>query len=205
MVRERMEAAYDQIAEEYAHLYPEMPPRVVELGTRFLNLIGPAARVLDAGCGPGRDMAWMESRGFLVTGIDLSRGMLAQARPHVRGALLHMDMCHLTFADVSFTGIWCCSSFFHLPRNEALEALKQMHRVLIPGGMLYLSLLEGEGETWTETGFAGVKRYFVHYAHDEARNMLSQAGFAPFENHRDEAPGHAWLNFFAQRPLVTGW
>ena len=76
-----------------------------------------------------------------------------------------MDMCHLTFPDASFEGVWCSSALLHVPQALAPDALGQMRRVLVPEGMLFLSLLEGESEMWeTEASeFTHVQRLFVHY------------------------------------------
>ena len=112
VLREQVEAAYDQIADRYAALTSVMPVRVVELGTRFLSYLPPTARVLDIGCGPGYHMAWMEAQGFRATGIDLSNEMLIQARLHVRGELVHQDMCQMTFPPASFL------PFFISPKHK---------------------------------------------------------------------------------------
>ncbi len=61
MVRHQAEEAYDLIAQEYAVRHQAMPPRIVELGERFLGYLTPGSRILDVGCGSGRDMAWMEA------------------------------------------------------------------------------------------------------------------------------------------------
>jgi ubiquinone/menaquinone biosynthesis C-methylase UbiE len=126
MVRHKTEEAYDLIAQEYTVRHLEMPPRIAELGARFLGYLAPGSRILDVGCGSGRDMAWMEAQGLRTTGIDLSSGMLAQARQRVRGEVWQMDMCHLTFPEASFDGIWCSSSLLHVPQALAPDALSQM-------------------------------------------------------------------------------
>ncbi|GHO93494.1 methyltransferase [Reticulibacter mediterranei] len=200
MVRYQAEEAYDLIAQEYAVRHQAMPERLVELGERFLGYLAKGAHILDVGCGSGRDMAWMEAQGFRTTGIDLSSGMLAQARQRVRGQLRHMDMCHLTFPDASFEGIWCSSSLLHVPHALAPVALGQMHRVLVPAGMLFLSLLEGENEMWESeiSEFAHVQRLFVHYRQTVITTSLSHAGFVPVEQYRDTAGNHVWLNVLAQ-------
>ena len=199
MDRQRMETAYDRIAAEYAAL-SQMPPNLVEMATRFLGRLGPGARVLDVGCGDGLHMAWMEGRGFQVTGIDLSAGMLEQARARgVRGELVQMDMCHLTFPPASFEGVWCCASLLHVPKAQAPQVLEQIRRVLVPGGTLYLGLQKGSGEKWEVTRFAGVERFFARYTVEEAEELLTRAGFSVDECHQDESgPGRYWLSFLTK-------
>lgn len=83
----------------------------------------------------------------------------------------------------------------------AKTALNQMQSVLVPKGMLYLSLLEGQGETWEEESrFAGVERFFARYTSDEFETLLREAHFALVECSRDVADSaHTWLNFFARK------
>ena len=164
----RMQAVYDQIAGEYAARTAAMPAELVNAGTRFLALAGPGARILDVGCGPGRDMAWFEAQGAAVTGVDLSAGMLRQAGTRVRGALVQMDMRRLAFPDRTFRGVWSSASLLHLPRAEAPGALAEMRRVLVPGGAFFLAIQEGEGEGWESGRFENVERFFVRYSQDEA-------------------------------------
>ncbi|WP_165422912.1 class I SAM-dependent methyltransferase [Ktedonosporobacter rubrisoli] len=198
MHRHRLETAYDRIAQEYAERNHMVPP-LIQMGSRFLSRLRPGTRVLDVGCGDGLHMAWMEAQGFQVTGIDLSTGMLAQARARgVQGKLVQMDMCHLAFPPASFEGIWCCASLLHLPKAQAPMALDQLHRVLVPRGMLYLSIQEGEGEQWEVTRFAEVERFFARYTSQEAKALLSQAGFSLDECHRDEAGPRQWISFLAK-------
>jgi hypothetical protein len=68
------------------------------------------------------------------------------------------------------------------------------------GGMLYLSLLEGQDETWEEESrFAGVLRFFAHYTSQEFETLLTQAGFSLVECSRDVADSaHTWLNFLVR-------
>jgi len=194
---QRIEDAYDGIAPEYARSNAEMPPEIIERGIRFLAYLALGARILDVGCGAGRDMAWMEERGFSVTGIDLSTGMLAQARTHVKGELLQMEMSALTFPAASFEGIWCNASLLHVPKVQVPTVLRQMRRVLVPEGMLYLGIQEGSGEGWEVTRF-GVERFFARYALDEIEALLSQAGFSLLEYERNEAGSRHWLTFMVK-------
>lgn len=78
-------AAYDRIAALYAKRNAAMPEDLAAMATRFLELVRPDTEILDAGCGAGRDMAWMEAWGAQIIGIDLSAGMLAETRQRVHG------------------------------------------------------------------------------------------------------------------------
>jgi len=117
----------------------ELDVKVIEhLLTYFIeNLKG--KKILDVGCGHGRDARYLSERGFEVVGIDLSRNLLKIARRMApKAKFLLMDMRDLKFGDEEFDGIWSCASFLHIPKREALETLREFRRVLKPGGLLYL-------------------------------------------------------------------
>lgn len=102
VVRE-VQAAYDQIVRAYAERNDGVvPAALIPYGENLVKHAGKAARVIDIGCGTGRDMAWLESQGVAVTGIDLSCEMLRYARGKVRGDLFAMEMTRLGFRDGCF-------------------------------------------------------------------------------------------------------
>ncbi len=199
-VGRRIGAAYDRIAADYAVRNAAMPSDLLALGVRFLTLVGPGARILDAGCGAGRDMAWLEGQGAVVTGIDLSRGMLAQARPGTRGNLVRMDLRRLALRSGRFRGVWCMASLLHVPKADAPDALRELRRVLAPGGALCLGLQEGEGEAWERVPYGTVERLFARYTPEEVEALLDRAGFTVREWHANRAGARRWLQFLAAAP-----
>jgi len=201
-LNERMQEAYDRIAPEYTVRYGEVAPVVADWGMRFLRLLERRARILDVGCGPGQYMAWLEAHDMSVVGMDLSAGMLAQARIKAQGALAQMDMRRMAFPDGSFHGVWCMASLLHLPKAEAPLALREIWRVLAPGGALLLNVQEGEGEGWEDNHFGGVHRFFARYSQGELEGMLSKAGFAVLDRGRNESPLRMWLQFLATKPAL---
>jgi len=197
MVNRRLQAAYDALATRYALVNAAMPPALAASAAGFLQLLGAHARILDVGCGAGRDMAWLEARGALVVGMDISLGMLARARSATSGALLQMDMRCLGLWRAQFQGVWCCASLVHLPKVQAPLALAEMRRVLVPGGVLFLSVQGGTGEAWEVCPYAQVERLFVRYTDTEVVDLLTQAGFDVLEAVANEAASRHWLQFLA--------
>jgi SAM-dependent methyltransferase len=133
-------AGYDQIATDYAARWGELRlARALEaLGSRVTG----RRRVLDLGCGPGRDIGFLTQMGCQVFGLDLSHGMLSEARRLLPGAaLVRADLRMPPLASNSLDGIWACASFVHLRRAELPSALDEMFRLLYPpGGVLFLAL-----------------------------------------------------------------
>jgi ubiquinone/menaquinone biosynthesis C-methylase UbiE len=198
----RMQAVYDQIAEEFAGVNANMPPELTADAELFLDLVGPGTHVLDLGCGAGRDMAWLENRGTTVVGSDLSVGMLAQARHRARGSLVQADMRRLPFQTGCFQGVWCCAALLHLPKVDAPCALGEVHRVLTPGGALLLAVQEGIEEGWERTTRYGapIERFFARYRTEEMTTLLVESGFAIHDHTAKSAESRHWLNFIA-----TAW
>lgn len=195
-VSKQVQAAYDQIVEAYAgRNHGDMPEDLVRLARKLLQHIGPTAHIIEVGCGTGRDMAWFEAQGVRVTGVDLSSGMLAYARREVNGPLLMQDMRRLAFRSHSFAGAWSCASLLHLPKPEAPAALQEMRRVLKPGGMLTLSIQEGDFEGWESGYVAGINRFFARYREAEMTALLARCGFTTGDVDRVQANNRDWLSF----------
>lgn len=199
MVTPRMKNAYDQLAAQYAVRYATMPPVLVALGTNLLGQLPSTPAILDAGCGTGRDMAWFEGQGAQVTGIDLSPGMLAQARAHVTGPLLEMDMGSLSLPDAAFDAVWCMAALLHIPKAAAPKVLAEFRRVLKRDGRVVLSLQEGDTEGWEPKGYADVERFFARYQADEIGKLLVRAGFGIVSQARHQSSGPTWLHLVARR------
>jgi len=187
---------YDQIVLEFAKRHHfNMTDNLVALAEELIQQIGENGSLVDIGCGTGRDMAWFESQGINITGIDLSMGMLAYARENVRGNLIAMNMRNLGFCDACFDGVWCCASLLHLPKAEAVHALQEIRRILKFGGALLLSIQEGNFEGWEDGSISGAKRFFARYQDNEMRNILSKSKFAVLKIDSSHTAERNWLSF----------
>jgi SAM-dependent methyltransferase len=116
-----------------------------------LNL-SPGASILDVGCGTGRHAVELARKGFAVTGIDFSSGMLAQAREKAKAAKVAIEWIQenaCTFSlDKQFDGVIClCEGSFGLlggaddANEQPLAILHNVSRSLKPGGKTLFTML----------------------------------------------------------------
>ena len=155
--RERTRASYDVVAQEYAaRIYGELSgkPFDREWLDDFAQRTRPLGPVCDLGCGPGHIARYLQERGTRCFGLDLSFGNLKQAR-RLNSALefVQGDMLALPFRAETLDGIAAFYSIIHLDREQVPAALREMCRVLRPGGWLLLAFHLGtetlhEDELW---------------------------------------------------------
>jgi ubiquinone/menaquinone biosynthesis C-methylase UbiE len=98
----------------------------------------PVGRAVDAACGTGRHAAYLDARGHVVTGVDISPGMLAVARAKVPGGdFREGDLRQLPLPDGQADLVVCALALTHLP--DLAPVFTEFARVLRPGGHLVIS------------------------------------------------------------------
>ena len=116
-----------------------------ELYRPFLQEIPNGGRILDTGCGSGRDSLAFIRRGFKVVSIDASCEMVAAASRLTGQPALPMRFDEIAF-DSEFDGIWACASLLHVPRHDLPPTLERLTRALKTSGVFYLSFKYGSRE-----------------------------------------------------------
>lgn len=111
----------------------------------FLAHLPPGARILDAGCGSGRDTKAFSERGYEVEAFDASPALATRARQLTGKSVEVMRFRELNTVE-KYDGIWCCASLLHVPENELSDVMARLARALKPGGVWYLSFKYGRGE-----------------------------------------------------------
>ena len=185
---------YDQFAAQIAERFWKID--LTHIWEEFCNLLPTGARILDVGCGPGRDSAHFNSLGNWSVGVDLSIGMLLEAIRRTSGYFVQGDMNALPFHPTSFDAAWVEASLLHLPRSAAPVALAEIHTVLKPDGLLFIALKKGKGEMWEQR--EGL-RFFTFYEDEELAKLLDRAGFALEKLWTDITPKQGWINLLARK------
>lgn len=111
----------------------------------FLDRLPPGARVLELGCGGGRDAAHIRQRGFAVDATDATPALVDRANQAFGLAARVMAFDELD-AVTSFDGVWAHASLLHCPRAVLPDVLARIHRALMPGGWHFASYKLGDGE-----------------------------------------------------------
>jgi len=177
-----------------------------EMAPAFLRrwLEGRGARILESGCGTGRWMAYFETLGNRVVGLDDSPGPLGVARRHaptmplVRGNALASP-----FADESFDAVLSSYVAEHFDGGPE-PLLRELRRVLKPGGLLFVvvpynNLLRRLVVHPTQRLLCAVWRRLgrplgfteYRYSRTEMQGFLDRSGFEVLEVHPDDYH-HPW-------------
>jgi len=138
---------YEDKAEEYlartSHLDME------SLYKPFLELIPAGGTILDAGCGPGRDILAFLKQGLRVTAFDASAKMVEIASKQTGVLAFQMRFQELKY-EQEFDGIWACASLLHVPFCELDAVLTRFRRALKTGGICFMSFKQGNGERFED-------------------------------------------------------
>jgi SAM-dependent methyltransferase len=200
----KTQETYRQIAAVYAQAQQDRG-RLADQVLRFVALVSPGGLVLDVGCGPGLDTAVLQTHHLNAIGLDFSHEMMRVGRDDhgIQVPFAQADMRRLPFAG-QIDGIWACASLLHLERDDVLPTLLEFHRVLRPGGILYLSLKLGSGEKWMPSAYGRpLPRFFTFWQPGTLDPLLEAAAFRIIDGW--EAPGQrdTWLVRYGRKEAET--
>ena len=178
------------------------------LQRKFTALVPAGGLILDAGCGSGRDALAFKEQGFKVAAFDASPELARLAGEH-----LGQPVAVRTFAEVgerdAYDGIWACASLLHLPRREIPGALSRLWAALKPGGVMYVSFKEGQGERQKDgRHFSDLGEHELHALLDTLPDTTHREYWTTPDSRPDRT--ETWLNALVRRRpaapdnLITG-
>jgi len=168
-----------------------------ECRSRFLSYLEPGQKILDAGCGSGRDIIAFINAGFVVDGFDASSELCRIASEKTGIPVRQMRFEDLE-GEEEYDAVWACASLLHIAREDLPGVLLRMYRLLKPGGKCYTSFKYGSGER-TKEG-----RYFRDLEENEGRALMEDAGFTVVElfitgDVRPDRKNEKWINIIMKK------
>jgi SAM-dependent methyltransferase len=138
----------------------------------------PPYRILDFGCGPGRDLRSFSALGHVAVGLDGAAQFVAMARADSGCEVWQQDFLQLELPDAQFDGVFANASLFHVPGADLARVLRQLRATLKPGGVLFSSNPRGNNEEGWNRG-----RYGAYHDWQAWCRHLGAAGFVELEHY----------------------
>lgn len=187
---------YNKIASEYAN--ETLSVDFTQMQDDFLKYLPESGRILDFGCGSGRDTKYFLSKGYMVDAIDGSEKMCQIACQNT-GILVKNMLFEELNAVEEYNGIWACASILHLTKKELPAILQKLSDAVKTEGIIYISFKYGE--------FEGEKngRYFTYLTEAGLKGILKDVTELNVEklwitkDVRKERGDEAWLNVILRK------
>ncbi|HEU5005043.1 MAG TPA: class I SAM-dependent methyltransferase [Candidatus Saccharimonadales bacterium] len=165
----------------------------------FFRLL-PSGRLLEIGCGSGRDARELIGQGYDYVGTDISGPQLEQARKNNPGAdFKQVSLYDLDF-DKPFDGFWAAAVLIHVPKSRIDEALSSITKNMKAKAIGFIAMKEGEGEELqTKDYLKNTPYFFAFWQRGEFREVLTRHGMTTL--HEDYIPmshGTKWLTYIVR-------
>ncbi len=189
--------------EENAELFVKGTQDVefLDVQNRFASYLPSQGRILDFGCGSGRDTKFFLDKGFAVDAVDGSERLCEIASKSTGIPVRRMLFGELDVHE-TYDGIWACASILHLPKSELKSVLGKMLRATKPGGYIYTSFKYGTYEGYRND------RYFTDFTEESFRDLIKNlTAIKTVEEwiSSDVRPGRGdekWLNLILQKTVT---
>ena len=156
---------YNKHAEEFTASTFEVD--MESLYQPFLAELSEGARILDVGCGSGRDTLAFKNKGYQVEAIDYSTELVEKAR-ELTGIEVRQQSFYELNEVAKYDGIWACASLLHCDRDRLTEVLGRIFKALKPNGVCYMSFKYGDTDREKEG------RSFTDLNEQQAYDLLKQ-------------------------------
>lgn len=165
---------------------------------RFAKMLPAGSRILDFGCGSGRDTKYFLEKGYRVEATDGSSELCKLASDFTG-----IEVKEMLFQDLDargkYEGIWACSSILHLSKRELLPVIRKMCDALKDNGVIYTSFKYGDFEGERDG------RYFTDFTEDTFDKFIKVIQELAIEEEwitSDVRPGRGeekWLNLILRK------
>ncbi|MBI2507979.1 methyltransferase domain-containing protein [Candidatus Woesearchaeota archaeon] len=192
-------ALFDRYAEQYSEITFSNILQY-ELN-RFISFLPRNAKILDIGCGSGRDVQYFMDYGFQAVGIDASEKMIEEAKRRVTdGGFKIMKMQSLDFPKESFDAAWILDAISFIDKKDILKFLPSLYNVLKNDAVIFISARQGVGETEVEYEKLGNNKIKIAFFYqEEIEELLSKNGFEIINIFTQDGEDFTWINAYARK------
>ena len=172
-----------------------------DIQERFITYLSVGERILDFGCGAGRDALTFRVHGYRVDAVDGSEAMCRVAAEYTGLPVKRMRFDELNVRD-TYDGIWACASLCHLPKPMLKQVLIRMTDALKPGGVIYTSFRYGSFSGYIEDG-----RFYTDFTETTGPALVTQIPMLETLHvwrSYDVRPGksrNVWINAILQKTI----
>ena len=156
---------YNKHAEEFTASTFEVD--MESLYQPFLAELPEGARILDVGCGSGRDTLAFKKKGYQVDAIDYSEELVKKAS-RITGIPIKLKSFYEVDDYEAYDGIWACASLLHCERTRLKEVIGKLLSALKPNGVIYISFKYGNGDREKDG------RQFIDLNEVQVKELLNQ-------------------------------
>ncbi len=165
----------------------------------FAKVIPKGKRLLDYGCGIGEELAWLNSKGFQVDGIDATKPFVLEARRRCPAAKIQLARFEtVALPKQYFDGIWCNAALIHLSRREIASQLHKLHQALKPTGVLGLTLIWGTSSKIHHNDWIP-GRHFTGYQKSTAQALMRRWGPNSLKVVASDGKHGRWIQILARK------
>ena len=169
------------------------------------NHFASGTKLLELGCGSGRDAAHLSLLGYEIQGIDGSEELIKKAlenHPELEGKLYHLVLpAELPFSDKAFDGFYSIACFMHFSQNDLNKILSEIVRVLKPDGRGLVSVPARRPDVNID-GIDQHGRIFNVMPSSQWLKLFNKAGFkaqaGPEQPDGAGREGITWINFLLE-------
>jgi SAM-dependent methyltransferase len=171
--------AYDKDAKSWSDSH--FGKNVWSRELRYLKKILPKGKIIEIGCGGGRDAQKLLTMGYDYLGTDVSEGFVNEAKKNnPKAKFLVRSIYGLNFPKMSFDGFWCSATLLHIPKTRIDEALKSIHSLIKKDGIGFITIKKGRGEKVLEEESSDGKTYkrlWAFYSDKQFKEILKRNRF----------------------------
>lgn len=183
---------FDEFAEEYASRFDNVSGYLNQLFWFVSQVKTSSPAVLELACGPGNVTKFLKNRfpESRILAVDLATKMIEIARKALpKGDFRVMDVRDISVIAEKFDAVMCSFCLPFLSKEDAAKLIADCSSLLNPGGVIYLSTMEGDENQagYEKTSFSGDSEvYFNYHRQTDLQEAFEKAGFTVLRMDRQD-------------------